>query len=209
MFLSVPPGGTVTLPHKLRFDGIAVVPDRVFINKATFEYVACDDTSLTVQNIGTSSDSCYVLCEWWHPIKRLFPTGVPGDRHATLDLRPFVEVGAEGAGGGGDGGLKRIATSFDYTSSGAIDFGALEPGDSIVTVQLVIDVPFDDPGTLISLGLASNPDGILSTANVDPLEAATYAAQENTFVTDVDALRLKIFPHASIQGAGRVVAIIA
>lgn len=104
--------------------------------------------------------------------------------------------------------LREIEVSFDHTFSGVLDFGALAPGDSVIGVQLVIDVPFDDPSTLVSLGLVSNPDGILSTAEVDPNRASTYGAQENVLVMIADSFRLKVFPVASIQGAGRVVAIV-
>jgi hypothetical protein len=108
----------------------------------------------------------------------------------------------------GPGDLREIEAAFGHAFSGAIDFGTLAPGDSVIGVQLVIDEAFDDPAALISLGLVSNPDGILSTANVDPGVVSTYGAQENVLVTGADAFRLKVFPFASTQGAGRVVAVV-
>lgn len=104
--------------------------------------------------------------------------------------------------------LREVEYSFDYQSSGAFDFGSLAPGDSVIGVQLIIDVAFDDPNALISFGLASNPDGILDTNNVNPTAASTYGAQENILVASPDAFRLKVYPFSSIQGAGRIVALI-
>lgn len=104
---------------------------------------------------------------------------------------------------------REVEVSFDHTISGAMDFGVLHAGESVTEVQLVIDEPFDDPGTLVSLGLVSNPDGILSTANVNPNVASTYGNQENfPVVATTDAFRLKVFPFSSSQGAGRVIAIV-
>ncbi len=105
-------------------------------------------------------------------------------------------------------GTRVLVQGFDYTSVGAINFGALEAGDSIVNTQLVIDVPFDDPSTLLSIGLTSNPDGILASTEIDPLVASTYGMQANFLVTGADALRLKVFPFSSTQGAGRVVVLV-
>jgi hypothetical protein len=104
--------------------------------------------------------------------------------------------------------LRDIEIAFDHTLSGALNFGVLAVGESVIGVQLVIDVAFNDPGTLISLGLVSNPDGILSTANVNPNAVSTYDAQENIRVVAPDAFRLKVFPFTSTQGAGRVIAIV-
>jgi hypothetical protein len=104
--------------------------------------------------------------------------------------------------------LQEIDVSFDYTTSGALDFGRLVAGNSVIGLQVVIDEPFNDPSTQVSIGLVSNPDGILATINIDPTTASTYSAQENFLVTASDALRLKVFPFASTQGAGRVVAIV-
>lgn len=104
--------------------------------------------------------------------------------------------------------LREIEFPFSYLSSGALDFGALAAGESIIGIQLVIDTPFDDASTLISFGLVSNPDGILATSNVNPNVAGTYGAQENILVASPDAFRLKVFPFSSTQGAGRIVAII-
>lgn len=104
--------------------------------------------------------------------------------------------------------LREIVASFDHTTSGAVDFGSLAAGESVVEVQVVIDQAFDDLGTLVSLGLTSNPDGILSTAQVDPSTVSTYGAQDNFLVSASDSLRLKVFPFTSTQGSGRVVAII-
>lgn len=107
-----------------------------------------------------------------------------------------------------DSDLQELVQPFDFTTIGAVDFGALAAGDSVIGVQVVIDTAFDDPATLVSLGLVSNPDGILDTNNVNPSFASTYGAQENFLVAGPDALRLKVFPFASTQGAGRVVAIV-
>lgn len=104
--------------------------------------------------------------------------------------------------------LRKLVKSFDHTMSGAIDFGVLSNGDSIIGVQLVIDTAFNDPDTLISLGLVSNPDGILSTADVDPSAVSTYADMANFLVSSADMLRLKVFPMSSTQGTGRVVALV-
>jgi len=103
---------------------------------------------------------------------------------------------------------REVLTAFDFTQVGAVDFGALAPGESVIGVQVVIDQVFDDPSTLISLGLVSNPDSILSTADVDPTTASTYAQQANILIAVADAFRLKVFPFASTQGAGRVVALV-
>ncbi len=106
-----------------------------------------------------------------------------------------------------DGG-RLLVQAFDYTNVGAIDFGVFAAGDSIVNTQVIVDVPFNDPSTLLSIGLASNPDGILASTEIDPLDASTYGMQANILVTGADALRLKVFPFSSTQGAGRVVALI-
>lgn len=100
---------------------------------------------------------------------------------------------------------KKVVLFFTYTDSTPLDFGSLPAGASLVEAQVAIDIPFNDPATLLSLGTVSAPDTILPTNTIDPTVASTYSNGESVFVPTADSLRFKILPAASTQGAGRVV----
>lgn len=110
---------------------------------------------------------------------------------------------------GGGTGTPKLSVSFDYLSPFPLDFGSLAPGVTITRSQVVIDVPFDDPGAMISLGTADAPDSILSTNDIDPNVASTYSSEGDVLVQNQTAARLKVVPGNSGQGSGRVLILLA
>lgn len=102
-------------------------------------------------------------------------------------------------------GVGRFTIDFDLFTSSPLDFGPLLAGQQIIEAQVVIDQPFDDIATLISLGTVSAPDTILPTNTIDPLTSSTYMTEENVLVAVPDQMRFKLNPAASTQGSGRVV----
>jgi hypothetical protein len=97
-------------------------------------------------------------------------------------------------------------TTFAFSTGTPLDFGSLNLGDVVVDVDVMIDVPFNDPAALLAFGLVSSPGTILPSNAIDPLTAGTYNAGADVVVAGVDAFRLQIVPGTSTQGSGRVIA---
>ena len=131
------------------------------------------------------------------------------------DVIPNVGTGfwlavQSGGGGGPSTPVSQIVTfqtPFAYTSANPLDFGSLIAQDEIFVSEIVIDTAFDDPGSMLSLGLVSSPGNILPIDANDPTVLGTYTSPENILVSGFDAFRLQILPGASTQGQGRSLAL--
>lgn len=94
---------------------------------------------------------------------------------------------------------------FTFTTSSPFDFGVLYAGDEIVEAEVTVDTPFDDPSTILTLGLQSATGSLLSSSDIDPTVVGTYSTGASKKITAADAVRLQVVPGASTQGSGRVV----
>lgn len=96
-------------------------------------------------------------------------------------------------------------TTFDYTTTSPLDFGLLNPGDVVVLSDVIVEVPFDDPTAILTLGQASNTGNILDSTSIDPTTSGTYNSIQAFPISGADAIRLQVVPGTSTQGSGIVV----
>lgn len=98
-----------------------------------------------------------------------------------------------------------VSEVFTFVTASPLDFGVLYAGDEIVEAQLIIEVPFDDPAAVVTLGLQSATGVLLSSGDIDPTVVGTYSTEAARNVVAADAVRVQVVPGASTQGSGRVV----
>lgn len=87
-FTGLPIGGTQTLDHGLKLNGLALKPDKVDLQfPDTFQVAAATTTTLTLRNVSDAVGACQAWCEVLHPVMRSFGVA-PDDGSLALHLTP-------------------------------------------------------------------------------------------------------------------------
>lgn len=115
-----------------------------------------------------------------------------------------IAPGAYNIGGNPNIGEKRyvstISKQYDYTNTGAQQLGNLAANTTVMSVDVVITVPFTDNSANISVGTDSNPSLFMSNDMIYPNESATFINdQTKTLVTNTEA---KVFVSPGTSSAG-------
>ena len=98
-FSSVAAGATVTLPHTINVNGLAVEPDLVYRDNLGFSVGAVTATTVTVTNTLLVPATCNVWLEYQYSTSRAYGGGNPPLTHLTPN--PFIVAGAAAVSGGG------------------------------------------------------------------------------------------------------------
>lgn len=119
-----------------------------------------------------------------------------------------IAPGAYNIGGNPNIGEKRyvstISKQYDYTASGAQLLGNLAANTTVMSVDVVVTVPFTDNTANISVGTDSNPSLFMSHEMVSPSESATFINdQTQTLVSNTEA-KVFISPGTSSAGEAQV-----
>lgn len=110
-FTAVSAGGTVALSHAINVQGVSVRPDLIYFDNASFSFVSCTPTVLTVKNNAATTQTLDAWLERKHTIDRAF-----GGKQVTfITPHPFVVAGATSSGGGGGSSV----TTIRYVATGA------------------------------------------------------------------------------------------
>ena len=91
-FVSIPVGGTATLPHGLKNGDLALTPDFVIPDIEGVSLITADVINVTVANLSSIPLTINVLCESWHTIERCFGSSA----NRSLVPQPFVVGGVGG-----------------------------------------------------------------------------------------------------------------
>ena len=92
--------------------------------------------------------------------------------------------------------------AFTFASPVSQVICRLQPGFTISEITVAIDVPFDDPSAVISVGTSANPSLFLGPEDSDLGVTGQYASSLVYMMVVSDYLILTINASASTMGAG-------
>lgn len=116
-FVNVGVGAQATLSHEININGVALLPDYVFLDNGNFSIVATTTTQITVQNDGTAIATVNV--NLWRVNS---PDRALGGQIQNLTPQPFVVAGGGGSAASGwqdDGTVVRLVTPSNDVVIGA------------------------------------------------------------------------------------------
>ena len=106
----------------------------------------------------------------------------------------------------GTGDLFSLLVPFTFASASPIVVGGLNPGDTVITSYVAIEVAFDDPTATAMLGITATPDLFLGAIKI---QRAYEYSQPATYTTLAETnVQLSLVPGASTAGSGYVLILI-
>jgi hypothetical protein len=124
------------------------------------------------------------------------PEGWANDQNYNLQTLEAAIVGASGA--------SILSLPFDTATSSPATVCALGSGAYVLQTRVFIEDAFDDVATEVSVGITSDSDVLLSTADVDPSTSGTYLSDATFAASGATNVTLTVNPGSSSSGSGRV-----
>lgn len=107
-------------------------------------------------------------------------------------------------GSGGVGNQWIAAASFDFNDNGVIPVYTPLQNKEIVTVQIIIQTPFDNAGATAEVGITGDTDLFMQTSENDLTTNGEYETNPAEQLNAGQALNLLLTPSGSTQGSGIV-----
>lgn len=159
-----------------------------------------DFGTFDVQNITTLPQDLTWFAEWTHTIQKSntqpdqLTLGPLGAQPSPLPPLPL-------GGGGGGGDVEFFSFPVSFAAPGVIPLSPLAPGDIVVSSEIHITTPFDDPLASLALG-----DGVTSTRFLSVLAPNALLSgiwqQANTDLLAIGATLTLTQVSAGTQGSG-------
>lgn len=100
--------------------------------------------------------------------------------------------------------LDRQRVPFTFATPFPLTLHALAAGDIVSEVQVVVEVPFDDPAATLTLGTPGTPTAIFAASETSLAESARFETGRDYRPVSSETLRLSVVPGTSTVGSGYV-----
>lgn len=211
-FVAVPAGGNASLPHglNLSLNGVlAVIPDIIGFENPDFDFVACTNTTLTVNNGGAAAASCRVFLVFFHSHQRAMGQPLGTTLFQQFTNPPFIIRGAgstAGVAGPGDSQCLIYQPGGPSTGPGTFNtwsdlmaqlaaFRAAANGGGCYTIEFdntfmsPVTIPAGGPYDMTDVTWRGQDDGFVTAVDLD--EGATFT-RLRTFDRNLDVRTLAL-----------------
>lgn len=100
-----------------------------------------------------------------------------------------------------------VEETFAWGDATPAILSAVEAGDTVYSITLVILEPFDGAGAALSIGITGAPELLMAAAQCDPKTAGSYSVTPGYKFSAPETLRLFITPGAGASKGNGVVII--
>lgn len=106
--------------------------------------------------------------------------------------------------GGPSGGDKRFFTTLnafvEHDDPSPINIGTLLEGTTVLSIDLTVETPFDDPLSNVTVGTAADPSFFMHEDLSDPSVQGTFISQERKKISTTSDIKVWVDPGSSTQG---------
>lgn len=205
-FEAVPAGQRLRLDPRLQnAQGAKLAPTWATASSG-FLVVSIQDTpgpdfgTFDVQNISTLPQDLLYFAEWTHTIQKSNTQPDQTDL-GPLGAQPSPLPPLPLGGGGGGGDVEFFSFPVSFAAPGVIPLTPLAPGDIVVSSEIHITTPFDDPLASLALGDGVAPTRFLSVPAPNALLSGIWY-EGNTDVIAAPAVLTLTQVSAGTQGSG-------
>lgn len=156
--------------------------------------------TVDVQNITTLPQDLQWYAEWTHTIQKSNTQPDQTDL-GPLGAQPSPLPPLPLGGGGGGGNVEFFSFPVSFAAPGVIPLSPLAPGDIVVSSEIHITTPFDDPLASLALGDGVTPTRFLSVPAPNALLSGIWQ-QANTDLIAIGATLTLTQVSAGTQGSG-------